>query len=71
MRGTVLRSAVVLLVCLAQAVAAQAQDARPRVGLVLGGGSARGLSHVGVLEWLEAHRVPVDSVAGVSMGGLV
>ena len=50
---------------------AQAQEARPRVGLALGGGAARGLAHVGVLEWLEEHRIPVDAVAGTSMGGLV
>ncbi|MFZ0429213.1 MAG: patatin-like phospholipase family protein [Acidobacteriota bacterium] len=45
--------------------------ARPRVGLVLGGGSARGLAHIGVFEWLEANRIPVDYVVGTSMGALV
>lgn len=45
--------------------------ARPRIGLALGGGSARALAHVGVLEWLEEHRVPIDAVAGTSMGGLI
>ena len=44
---------------------------RPRVGVALGGGSARGLAHVGVLRWLEEHHVPVDLVAGTSMGGLI
>ncbi|HVK01884.1 MAG TPA: patatin-like phospholipase family protein [Armatimonadaceae bacterium] len=44
---------------------------RPRVGLALGGGAARGLAHVGVLEWLEENRIPVDYIAGTSMGGLV
>ncbi|WP_288129343.1 patatin-like phospholipase family protein, partial [Accumulibacter sp.] len=44
--------------------------ARPRVGLVLGGGGARGAAHIGVLEVLEKMRVPVDCVAGTSMGGL-
>ncbi|MCM8596665.1 patatin-like phospholipase family protein [Accumulibacter sp.] len=44
---------------------------RPRVGLVLGGGGARGAAHIGVLEVLEKLRVPVDCVAGTSMGGLV
>lgn len=43
---------------------------RPRVGLVLGGGGARGAAHVGVLEVLERLRVPVDCVAGTSMGAL-
>jgi NTE family protein len=42
--------------------------ARPRIGLALGGGSARGLAHVGVLRWLEEHRVPIDVIAGTSMG---
>ena len=41
------------------------------MGLALGGGSARGFAHVGVLRWLEEHRVPVDVVAGTSMGGLI
>jgi NTE family protein len=54
---------------------AGAQDAarpsRPRIVLALGGGSARGFAHVGVLEWLEEHRIPVDAVVGTSMGGLV
>ncbi len=45
--------------------------ARPRIGVALGGGSARGLAHVGVLRWLEEHRIPVDVVAGTSMGGLI
>jgi NTE family protein len=44
---------------------------RPRVGLVLGGGGARGAAHIGVLEVLEKLRVPVDCVAGTSMGALV
>ena len=43
----------------------------PLVGLALGGGSARGLAHVGVLEWLEEHRIPVDVIAGTSIGWLI
>ncbi len=50
---------------------AAARHTRPRIGLALGGGSARGLAHVGVLEWLRDHRVPIDAVAGTSMGGLI
>ena len=45
--------------------------ARPRVGLVLSGGGARGAAHVGVLKVLEELRVPVDIVAGTSMGSIV
>ena len=44
---------------------------RPRIGLVLGGGGARGAAHIGVLEVLERLRVPVTCVAGTSMGALV
>jgi len=44
---------------------------RPRVGVAFGGGSARGIAHVGVLRWLEEHRIPVDVAAGTSMGGLI
>lgn len=44
---------------------------RPRVALVLGGGGARGLAHVGVLKVLEEAHIPVDCVVGTSMGALV
>ena len=44
---------------------------RPRIGLVLGGGGARGAAHIGILEVLRENRIPVDCVAGTSMGGLV
>ncbi|MBT8144697.1 MAG: patatin-like phospholipase family protein [Gammaproteobacteria bacterium] len=48
-----------------------ATESRPRVGLVLSGGGARGAAHVGVLQALEDLRIPVDVVAGTSMGALV
>jgi NTE family protein len=44
---------------------------RPRVGLVLAGGGARGGAHVGVLKVLEELRIPIDCIAGTSMGALV
>ena len=44
---------------------------RPRIGLVLGGGGARGSAHIGVIRVLEQMRVPVDYVAGTSIGSLV
>ncbi|HKK03129.1 MAG TPA: patatin-like phospholipase family protein [Gammaproteobacteria bacterium] len=50
---------------------AEADRERPRIGLVLGGGGARGGAHVGVLKVLDELRVPVDCVAGTSMGALV
>jgi NTE family protein len=48
-----------------------AGDTRPRVGLVLGGGGARGFAHVAVLKELERQRIPVDCIAGTSMGAIV
>lgn len=53
------------------AVTAEAAVERPRVGLVLSGGGARGAAHVGVLKVLEAERIPIDAVAGTSMGAVV
>jgi NTE family protein len=51
---------------------AQAPEAkRPRICLVLSGGGARGAAHVGVLKVLEELRVPIDCVAGTSMGSIV
>ena len=44
---------------------------RPRLGLALGGGAARGIAHIGLLRWFEEHRIPIDYLAGTSMGGLV
>src|SRR5450631_2179188 len=43
----------------------------PKVGLVLEGGGALGLAHIGVLKWFEEHHIPVSYIAGTSMGGLV
>ena len=44
---------------------------RVRIGLVLGGGGARGAAHIGVLKELERLRVPVDAIAGTSMGAFI
>jgi NTE family protein len=44
---------------------------RPKIGLVLSGGGARGFAHIGVLKVLEENRIPVDFIAGASMGALV
>jgi NTE family protein len=63
----------------AQAPAAQTQasatasaaKSRPKIGVALEGGGALGLAHIGVLQWFEDHHIPVDYVAGTSMGGLV
>jgi NTE family protein len=44
---------------------------RPKVGVAFGGGSARGIAHVGVIRWLDEHHIPIDVAAGTSMGGLI
>ncbi|HVK55556.1 MAG TPA: patatin-like phospholipase family protein [Burkholderiales bacterium] len=46
-------------------------DSRPRVGLALSGGGARGAAHIGVLKALEQLRIPIDCIAATSMGALV
>jgi len=46
-------------------------DARPTIAIALEGGSALGFAHIGVLQWMEEHHIPIDYVAGTSMGGLV
>ncbi len=64
------RIALALLLATTAALPALAA-ARPRIGLVLSGGGALGIAHVGVLEVLEEMHVPVDVVAGTSMGAVV
>lgn len=44
---------------------------RPRVGLALAGGFARGIAHIGVLRVLQAARIPIDVVSGTSVGALI
>ncbi len=61
-------SAVLAAPCDKSGVQAQG---RPRIGLVLGGGGARGAAHVGVLKVLKEMRVPIDCIAGNSMGAIV
>ena len=67
-----------ILIAVVQPIAAYADDLcrppptdRPRIGLVLGGGGARGIAHVGVIRVLEQLRIPIDYVAGTSMGSIV
>ena len=67
--------AVLLLACSAGLASGAEGDLasadRPRIGLVLSGGGARGAAHVGVLKVLEEMRVPIDAIAGTSMGAVV
>jgi NTE family protein len=52
-------------------VRAQAPADRPRIGVALSGGGARGIAHGGVLQALEEMRVPIDVIGGTSMGAIV
>ena len=49
----------------------KADEDRPRIGLVLGGGGALGFAHVGVLKVLEEQQIPIDYITGTSMGAIV
>jgi NTE family protein len=44
---------------------------RPRIGLALSGGFARGIAHIGVLRVLKEHHIPVDCISGTSVGALI
>ncbi len=77
MKITLLRAMLALtFLSIASQSIAQTDEAgvdaeRPRIGLALGGGGARGAAHIGVLKELERLRIPIDAVAGVSMGAIV
>src|SRR5207253_10931360 len=45
--------------------------ARPKIGLALGGGFARGVAHIGVLKVFEEERIPIDYIAGTSSGAVI
>src|SRR5215469_17714219 len=49
----------------------QGANGRPRIGLVMNGEGAVGFAQIGVLQWFEEHHIPVDYVAGTSVGGLI
>lgn len=63
------RLLLVLLFCLP--LSGLADTAAPKTGLVLSGGAARGLAHIGVLKALEEQGVRIDAVAGTSMGAVI
>ncbi len=49
----------------------QAPAHRPRIGLALSGGGALGLAEIGVIQWMEQNHIPVDRIAGTSMGSII
>ena len=60
-----------LLLCLCPLMLFAAEAGKPKVGLVLSGGAARGLAHVGVLKALEEQGIHIDAIAGTSMGAVI
>ena len=58
-------------VAFAPSILAQELPQREKIGLVLSGGGARGLAHLGVLKALEEQHVPIDYIAGTSAGALI
>jgi NTE family protein len=71
-RAVVPTALLVLLMWMpALGTAAAGASEHPRIGLVLAGGGAKGAAHIGVLKVLEELRVPIDAIAGTSMGALV
>ncbi|MGD9874137.1 MAG: patatin-like phospholipase family protein [Kiritimatiellia bacterium] len=62
--------AAVMAVSIVPSLAGKPSE-RPKVGLVLSGGGAKGFAHIGVLKQLEEMRIPVDYIAGTSMGAIM
>jgi NTE family protein len=52
-------------------IAGNGSSDRPRIGLALSGGAARGIAHVGVLRALEENKIPIDAIVGASAGALI
>ncbi|MBS1127592.1 MAG: Patatin, partial [Nitrospirae bacterium] len=71
----ILYAAMVIMVSLWYPLPADAQESvpshRPKIGVVFGGGGAKGAAHIGVLKVLEEQKIPVDYIAGTSMGAIV
>ncbi len=64
-------AALLLVACSINLNSQVQRSSRPRVGVALSGGGALGLAHIGVLRYFEEHHIPIDDLAGTSMGGLV
>ena len=65
------RLLICLLLCICPMALFAVEKPQPKIGLVLSGGAARGLAHVGVLKALEEQGIRVDAIAGTSMGAVI
>lgn len=71
MKKTILIALLLLATIAMPAQKKNKQPRRPKVGVVLGGGGAKGASHIGALKYIEEMGIPVDYVAGTSMGSII
>ena len=62
---------ILLIVLPGAAMGSQQARGRPRIAIALSGGASLGFAHIGVLRYLEEHRIPIDAIAGTSIGGLL
>lgn len=65
------RRVFVLMILFAFSLASADVTPRPKIGLALSGGGARGAAHIGVLKQLEALNIPIDYIAGTSIGSII
>ena len=78
-KGRRVAVATALIFFIVLSILAEGQDAapaepakhRPQIGLALSGGGALGLVEIGVIQWMEENHIPVDRIAGTSMGGII
>lgn len=71
MKKTILIALLLLATIAMPAQKRNKQPHRPKVGVVLGGGGAKGAAHIGALKYIEEMGIPVDYVAGTSMGSII
>lgn len=64
-------STIILIACLLMPFSSQAQEQRKKVGVVLSGGGAKGVAHITALKVIEKAGIPIDYVAGTSMGAII
>lgn len=63
--------AFIICMCFASSLVTADEVVRPKIGLALSGGGARGAAHIGVLKQLEALKIPIDYIAGTSIGSII
>jgi NTE family protein len=78
-RRAIFIAAIILQIAIIHLIESRAQenyppnapDRRPRIGLALSGGGALGLAEIGVLQWMDENHIPVDRIAGTSIGSII